>query len=81
MRIGEVDRLIDRVVYKHYGLTEAEVTIVEASLSWSLHFRGRQSLVAVVAASSPLAPPGIAPPGALPRRVVDGRDRMLGASE
>jgi len=33
LRIGEVDRLIDRVVYKLYGLAEAEVAIVEASLS------------------------------------------------
>jgi len=32
-RIGEVDRLIDRVVYRLYGLTEAEVAIVEESLS------------------------------------------------
>lgn len=32
-RIGEVDRLIDQVVYKLYGLTEAEVAIVEASLA------------------------------------------------
>jgi len=32
-RIGEVDRLIDRVVYRLYGLTEAQVAIVEASLS------------------------------------------------
>jgi len=33
LRIGEVDRLIDRVVYRLYGLTEAEVAIVEESLS------------------------------------------------
>ena len=33
LRIGETDRLIDRVVYKLYGLTESEVAIVEASLS------------------------------------------------
>jgi len=33
LRIGEVDRLIDQVVYKLYGLTEAEVAIVEGSLS------------------------------------------------
>ena len=33
LRIGEVDRLIDRVVYKLYGLTETEVAIVEGSLS------------------------------------------------
>ena len=33
LRIEEVDRLIDRVVYKLYGLSEAEVAIVEASLS------------------------------------------------
>ncbi len=33
LRIGEVDRLIDAVVYRLYGLSEAEVAIVEASLS------------------------------------------------
>jgi len=33
LRIGETDRLIDAVVYRLYGLTEAEVAIVEASLS------------------------------------------------
>jgi len=33
LRIGEVDRLIDRVVYKLYGLSEAEVAIVKSSLS------------------------------------------------
>lgn len=33
LRIGETNRLIDQVVYKLYGLTEAEVSIVEASLS------------------------------------------------
>jgi hypothetical protein len=33
LRIGEVDRLIDAVVYRLYGLTEAEVEIVEGSLS------------------------------------------------
>jgi len=33
LRIGEVDRLIDRVVYRLYGLSEAEVAIVEGSLS------------------------------------------------
>jgi len=32
LRIGEVDRLIDLVVYRLYGLTEAEVEIVEGSL-------------------------------------------------
>ena len=32
-RIGETDRLIDRVVYRLYGLSEAEVAIVEGSLS------------------------------------------------
>jgi len=33
LRIGEVDRLIDAIVYRLYGLTEAEVAIVEGSLS------------------------------------------------
>jgi len=33
LRIEETDRLIDAIVYKLYGLTEAEVEIVEASLS------------------------------------------------
>ena len=32
-RIGEIDRLIDEVVYRLYGLTEEEVAIVEGSLS------------------------------------------------
>jgi len=32
LRIGEVDRLIDAIVYRLYGLTEAEVAIVEGSL-------------------------------------------------
>jgi len=31
-RIGEVDRLIDAIVYRLYGLSEAEVEIVEGSL-------------------------------------------------
>jgi hypothetical protein len=31
-RIGEVDRLIDVIVYRLYGLSEAEVEIVEGSL-------------------------------------------------
>jgi hypothetical protein len=33
LRIGEVDRLIDAVVYRLYGLSEVEVAIVEASLA------------------------------------------------
>ncbi|OPY49506.1 MAG: hypothetical protein A4E51_01946 [Methanosaeta sp. PtaU1.Bin055] len=33
LRIGEVDRLIDAVVYWLYGLTAEEVAIVEGSLS------------------------------------------------
>ena len=33
LRIGETDRLIDAVVYKLYGLSEAEIAIVEGSLS------------------------------------------------
>jgi len=33
LRIGVVDRLIDRVVYRLYGLSEAEVAIVEGSHS------------------------------------------------
>jgi hypothetical protein len=33
LRIGEVDQLIDAVVYRLYGLSEAEVAIVEASLA------------------------------------------------
>ncbi|AET65043.1 hypothetical protein [Methanothrix harundinacea] len=32
-RIGEVDRLIDAIVFRLYGLTEAEIAIVEGSLS------------------------------------------------
>jgi hypothetical protein len=32
-RIRETDRLIDAVVYPLYGLSEAEVAIVEGSLS------------------------------------------------
>ena len=32
-RIGEVDRLIDAIVYRLYGLTAEEVAIVEESLS------------------------------------------------
>jgi len=32
LRIGEVDRLIDAIVYRLYGLSEAEVEIVEGSL-------------------------------------------------
>ena len=32
-RIGEVDRLIDAIVYRLYGLTAEEVAIVEGSLS------------------------------------------------
>jgi hypothetical protein len=32
-RIGEVDRLIDAIVYRLYGLTAAEIAIVEGSLS------------------------------------------------
>jgi hypothetical protein len=33
LRIGEVDRLIDAIVYRLYGLTAEEVAIVEGSLS------------------------------------------------
>ena len=33
LRIGEVDRLIDAVVYRLYGLTAEEVAVVEGSLS------------------------------------------------
>jgi hypothetical protein len=33
LRIGKVDRLIDQVVYRLYGLTAEEVAIVEGSLS------------------------------------------------
>jgi len=33
LRIGEVDRLIDAIVYRLYGLTAEEVKIVEGSLS------------------------------------------------
>ena len=33
LRIGEVDRLIDLIVYRLYGLTEAEIAVVEGSLS------------------------------------------------
>jgi hypothetical protein len=33
LRIGETDRLIDLIVYRLYGLTEAEIAIVEGSLS------------------------------------------------
>jgi len=33
LRIGEVDRLIDAIVYRLYGLSEAEVEVVEGSLS------------------------------------------------
>ena len=33
LRIGEVDRLIDAIVYRLYGLTAEEVEIVAASLS------------------------------------------------
>ena len=33
LRIGEVDRLIDAIVYRLYGLTDEEVAIVEGSLS------------------------------------------------
>ena len=33
LRIGEVDRLIDLIVYRLYGLTAEEVAIVEGSLS------------------------------------------------
>jgi hypothetical protein len=33
LRIEKVDRLIDAVVYRLYGLTEAEVAIVEGSLA------------------------------------------------
>ncbi len=33
LRIGETDRLIDQVVYRLYGLSGAEVAIVEGSLS------------------------------------------------
>ncbi len=32
-RIEKVDRLIDQVVYRLYGLTEAEIAIVEGSLA------------------------------------------------
>ena len=32
LRIGEVDRLIDAIVYRLYGLTAEEVAIVEGSL-------------------------------------------------
>jgi hypothetical protein len=32
LRIGEVDRLIDAIVYRRYGLTAEEVAIVEGSL-------------------------------------------------
>ena len=32
LRIGKTDRLIDAIVYRLYGLTEAEVAIVEGSL-------------------------------------------------
>jgi len=32
LRIGEVDRLIDVIVYRLYGLSEAEVAVVEGSL-------------------------------------------------
>jgi hypothetical protein len=33
LRIGETDRLIDLIVYRLYGLTEAEIAIVEGSLA------------------------------------------------
>ena len=32
-RIKATDELIDAIIYKHYGLTEDEIKIVEASIS------------------------------------------------
>ena len=33
LRIGEVDRLIDAIVYRLYGLTDEEIAVVEGGLS------------------------------------------------